>query len=65
MMKWALLFSLSPMTSPKRWLSATASAVLHKGHLAQIGTPMEIYEAPNSSFVADFIGDTNFLDGTS
>ncbi len=38
--------------------------VLHKGQIEQIGTPMEIYEAPKSSFVADFIGDTNFLDGT-
>lgn len=38
-------------------------AVLHKGHLEQIGSPMEIYEAPQSHFVADFIGDTNFLDG--
>lgn len=39
-------------------------AILHKGHIEQIGTPIEIYEAPKSSFVADFIGDTNFLDGT-
>lgn len=39
-------------------------AVLHKARLEQIGTPMEIYESPKSSFVADFIGDTNFLDGT-
>lgn len=38
-------------------------AILHQGRLEQIGTPMEIYEAPTSSFVADFIGDTNFLDG--
>jgi spermidine/putrescine transport system ATP-binding protein len=38
-------------------------AVLHQGRLEQIGTPMEIYEAPKSSFVAAFIGDTNFLDG--
>lgn len=38
-------------------------AVLHKGHLEQIGSPIEIYEAPQSHFVADFIGDTNFLDG--
>jgi len=37
--------------------------VLNKGHLEQIGSPMEIYEAPKSHFVADFIGDTNFLDG--
>jgi spermidine/putrescine transport system ATP-binding protein len=39
-------------------------AVLHRGKLEQIGTPIEIYEAPQSSFVAAFIGDTNFLDGT-
>lgn len=38
-------------------------AVFYKGSIEQIGTPMEIYEAPKSGFVADFIGDTNFLDG--
>lgn len=38
-------------------------AVMHHGKLEQIGTPMELYEAPKSSFVAAFIGDTNFLDG--
>lgn len=38
-------------------------AVLHKGRVEQIGTPIELYEAPKSSFVAAFIGDTNFLDG--
>ena len=38
-------------------------AVLHRGKVEQIGTPMELYEAPRSSFVAAFIGDTNFLDG--
>lgn len=38
-------------------------AVLHKGKLEQIASPMQIYEAPESHFVADFIGDTNFFDG--
>lgn len=38
-------------------------AVLHKGQLEQIGSPMEIYETPKSNFVARFIGDTNFLEG--
>jgi len=38
-------------------------AVLHQGKIEQIGTPIELYEAPKSSFVAAFIGDTNFLDG--
>ena len=36
-------------------------AVLNGGHVAQIGTPVELYEAPRSSFVAAFIGDTNFF----
>lgn len=39
-------------------------AVIHRGCLEQIGTPVEIYETPKSSFVADFIGNTNFFDGT-
>lgn len=39
-------------------------AVLHRGRLEQLGTPVELYESPKSSFVAAFIGDTNFLDGT-
>ena len=38
-------------------------AVLHKGKIEQIGTPSLLYESPRSSFVAAFIGDTNFLDG--
>lgn len=38
-------------------------AVLNHGQLVQIGTPIEVYEAPVNSFVAEFIGDTNFLDG--
>ncbi len=39
-------------------------AVLNKGRLEQIGSPIELYETPKSSFVAAFIGDTNFFDGT-
>jgi spermidine/putrescine transport system ATP-binding protein len=38
-------------------------AVMKEGHIEQIGTPAEVYEAPRSSFVAAFIGDTNFLEG--
>src|SRR5918994_262412 len=39
-------------------------AVLSEGRILQLGTPGEIYERPRSRFVADFIGQTNFLDGT-
>jgi len=38
-------------------------AVLHQGKIEQVGRPCELYESPKSSFVAAFIGDTNFLDG--
>ena len=38
-------------------------AVMNQGRIEQIGTPAEVYEAPRSSFVAAFIGDTNFFDG--
>lgn len=38
--------------------------VLGGGEVQQIGTPAEIYEEPSNRFVADFIGDTNFLDVT-
>jgi iron(III) transport system ATP-binding protein len=38
-------------------------AVMNAGHIIQIGSPRDIYEAPNSEFVADFIGSTNFVNG--
>lgn len=39
-------------------------AVMNHGRVQQIGSPQEIYEKPENSFVAAFIGDTNFLSGT-
>ncbi|MGK7929635.1 MAG: ABC transporter ATP-binding protein [Spirulina sp.] len=38
-------------------------AVLSSGQVLQTGTPTEIYETPNCRFVADFIGESNFLVG--
>jgi spermidine/putrescine transport system ATP-binding protein len=38
-------------------------AVMHNGKLLQVGTPLEIYESPESRFVSDFIGETNYLFG--
>jgi len=38
-------------------------AVMHHGEVLQVGSPTEIYERPTRRFVADFIGDTNFLEG--
>ncbi len=39
-------------------------AVMHHGRMLQVGSAQEIYESPNSRFVADFIGETNYLQGT-
>jgi spermidine/putrescine transport system ATP-binding protein len=38
-------------------------AVMNQGKIEQIGTPSEIYECPQTVFVADFIGDTNLFSG--
>ena len=39
-------------------------AVMNAGRIQQIGSPREIYERPQTQFVADFVGTTNFVDGT-
>jgi len=39
-------------------------ALLRAGCIAQLGEPRALYERPNSRFVADFIGQMNFLDGS-
>ena len=38
-------------------------AIMHDGILEQVGTPSEIYETPQTKFVATFIGETNVFDG--
>ena len=37
--------------------------VMDKGKIQQIGTPEDIYNEPKNAFVADFIGESNILDG--
>ncbi len=39
-------------------------AVFNEGRVEQIGFPEEIYDRPANKFVADFIGETNFLEGS-
>ena len=39
-------------------------AVMRDGIILQIGSPLEIYDHPNCRFVADFIGESNILEGT-
>ena len=38
--------------------------VMNQGYIQQIGTPEMIYNEPTNAFVADFIGDSNIIDGT-
>ncbi|MBN3801716.1 ABC transporter ATP-binding protein [Paraburkholderia sp. Ac-20336] len=38
-------------------------AVFNHGRIDQIGTPSELYDAPKTRFVADFIGESNLFDG--
>jgi spermidine/putrescine transport system ATP-binding protein len=37
--------------------------VMNKGLIEQVGTPEELYEKPKTKFVADFLGETNILEG--
>ncbi len=42
---------------------ATRCAVMHRGVLQQVAAPVDLYEFPNSRFVADFIGSVNLFEG--
>jgi iron(III) transport system ATP-binding protein len=39
-------------------------AILDRGRILQVGSPREVYRRPNSKVVADFIGETDFIEGT-
>jgi spermidine/putrescine transport system ATP-binding protein len=43
---------------------ADSIAVMNEGHIERLGTPHEIYEDPQSSFVASFLGSSNLADAT-
>jgi len=38
-------------------------AVMNEGRIEQVGSPAEMYDSPSNYFVADFIGESNFIDG--
>ena len=42
---------------------STTVAVMRDGKIEQVGRPRDVYEKPNSRFVADFIGTSNFIEG--
>ena len=39
-------------------------AVMNAGRIAQVGTPPQVYEQPNSRWVAEFVGEVNLIEGT-
>lgn len=43
---------------------ASRIAIMDKGIAVQVDTPAAIYEAPNSRYIADFIGEVNFIETT-
>ena len=43
---------------------ATRIAIMSGGKVLQTGAPREVYDLPANRFVANFVGDTNFLEGT-
>ena len=44
-------------------VTADRIAVMRAGEIVQVGPPAEVYEAPNSRYVADFIGEVNLFEG--
>jgi spermidine/putrescine ABC transporter ATP-binding subunit len=42
---------------------ADKTGIMRDGKIVQIGTPREIYNIPANAFVADFVGETNFING--
>ncbi|MDD9740470.1 ABC transporter ATP-binding protein [Marinovum sp. SP66] len=44
---------------------ASRVAVMDEGRIVQVATPSEIYEQPNSVYVADFIGEVNIINGVA
>lgn len=42
---------------------STRLAVMQDGRIAQLGAPHQVYEAPRTRYVAEFIGDVNILEG--
>jgi putrescine transport system ATP-binding protein len=46
-------------------VTADRIAVMRAGQIVQMGRPADVYEAPNSRYVADFIGDVNIFEGVA
>ncbi len=61
--KLGLTFVIVTHDQEEAMTVADRIGVMHQGRLIQVATPPEIYEQPNSRWVAEFIGDVNLLEG--
>ena len=61
--KLGLTFIIVTHDQEEAMTLADRIGVMDRGALAQVATPSEIYEQPNSCWVADFIGDVNLIEG--
>ena len=61
--KLGLTFVIVTHDQEEAMTVADRIAVMDRGRIAQVATPAEIYEQPNSRYVADFVGDVNLLEG--
>ncbi len=61
--KLGLTFLIVTHDQEEAMTVADRIAVMDHGRIVQIATPAEIYEQPNSRYVADFIGDINLMEG--
>ncbi len=62
--KLGLTFIIVTHDQEEAMTMADRIGVMNEGRLMQVATPPEIYEQPNSRWVADFIGDVNLIEGT-
>jgi putrescine transport system ATP-binding protein len=58
-----LTFVIVTHDQSEAMIVADRIAVMDRGRLVQVGAPAEIYERPNSRWVADFVGDINLFEG--
>ncbi len=61
--KLGLTFLIVTHDQEEAMTVADRIAVMEHGRIVQVATPAEIYEQPNSRYVADFIGDINLIEG--
>jgi putrescine transport system ATP-binding protein len=62
--KLGLTFVVVTHDQEEAMTMADRIAILDKGEVMQVATPAEIYEAPGSRFVANFVGTVNMFEGT-